>query len=72
MSEELSTPFLALGSVIRLNEGIHGAMLFFIVARAIAKNNDGKIISRYKVARIHLEMFQRKMFFQLDMMKSLK
>ncbi|EGO2826332.1 DUF4176 domain-containing protein [Enterococcus faecalis] len=50
MSEELSTPFLALGSVIRLNEGIHGAMLFFIVARAIAKNNDGKIISRYKVA----------------------
>lgn len=50
MSEELSTPFLALGSVIRLNEEIHGAMLFFIVARAIAKNNDGKIISRYKVA----------------------
>lgn len=49
--EQLSTAFLPLGSMVRLdNEEIYGTRLYLVVARAIAKNEQGKIISRYKVA----------------------
>ncbi|EPI09171.1 DUF4176 domain-containing protein [Enterococcus faecalis] len=51
MSEKLTTPFLPLGSMVYLEDkDAYGTMLFLIVARAIASNEHGEIISRYKVA----------------------
>ncbi|NAA54089.1 DUF4176 domain-containing protein [Enterococcus faecalis] len=50
MSEDLTTPFLPLGSVLKLKDTLNDTLYYFIVARAIAKNGNGEIVSRYKVA----------------------
>ncbi|MBF8807771.1 MAG: DUF4176 domain-containing protein [Enterococcus lacertideformus] len=50
MREEMSTPFLPLGSILRLEEPETDQILYVVVARAIAKNEMDKIFSRYKVA----------------------
>lgn len=50
MSEDLTTPFLPLGSVLKLKDTTNDTLYYFIVARAIAKNGNGEIVSRYKVA----------------------
>lgn len=50
MREEMSTPFLPLGSILRLEEPENDRMLYVVVARAIAKNELDEIFSRYKVA----------------------
>lgn len=50
MSEEMSTPFLPLGSILRLQDTGDDQLLYLVVARAIAKNEVDEIISRYKVA----------------------
>lgn len=50
MSIELITPFLPLGSVLRLKGTENDLLYYFIVARAISKNDKGEIVSRYKVA----------------------
>ncbi|EMF0157357.1 DUF4176 domain-containing protein [Enterococcus hirae] len=50
MSIELTTPFLPLGSVLKLKETENDSLYYFIVARAISKNDKGEIFSRYKVA----------------------
>ncbi|EOH97197.1 hypothetical protein BCR22_02615 [Enterococcus plantarum] len=50
MREEMSTPFLPLGSILRLEEPENDQILYVVVARAIAKNEMDAIFSRYKVA----------------------
>lgn len=50
MREEMSTPFLPLGSILRLEEPENDQTLYLIVARAIAQNELDEIFSRYKVA----------------------
>lgn len=50
MNGELITPFLPLGSVLKLKDTIDDTLYYFIVARAIAKNGSGEIVARYKVA----------------------
>lgn len=49
MREEMSTPFLPLGSVLKLDGTENNEQLYFIVARAVAKNEEG-ITARYRVA----------------------
>lgn len=50
MRLELKGRFLPLGSMLQLKETEDDSLLYFIVARAIAKNNTGEIVPRYKVA----------------------
>lgn len=50
MREAISTPFLPLGSILRLEEPENDQILYVVVARAIAKNDLDEIFSRYKVA----------------------
>lgn len=50
MSTDLTTQFLPLGSVLKLKETANDSLYYFIVARAIAKNEKGEVVSRYKVA----------------------
>ncbi|MPQ22114.1 DUF4176 domain-containing protein [Carnobacterium divergens] len=50
MKEKMNTPFLPLGSILRLEEPEDNQMLYLVVARAIAKNEMDDIFSRYKVA----------------------
>lgn len=50
MREVISTPFLPLGSILRLEEPENDQILYVVVARAIAKNDLDEIFSRYKVA----------------------
>lgn len=50
MREEMITPFLPLGSILRLVGTGDDQLLYFVVARAIAKNEEEKVISRYRVA----------------------
>lgn len=50
MREEMITPFLPLGSILRLVGTEDDQLLYFVVARAIAKNEEEKVISRYRVA----------------------
>ncbi|EOS8018855.1 hypothetical protein DW630_RS09960 [Enterococcus hirae] len=58
MSMELSTPFLPLGSVLKLKETENDSLYYFIVARAISKNDKGEIFSRYKVALRQKELIK--------------
>lgn len=50
MNSEMNTPFLPLGSILRLEEVEDNQSLYLVVARAIAKNELDEIFSRYKVA----------------------
>ena len=50
MREEMITPFLPLGSILRLVGTEDDQLLYFVVARAIAKNEEENVISRYRVA----------------------
>lgn len=50
MSTELVGKFLPLGSMLKLKETEDDSLLYFVVARAIAKNEADEIVPRYKVA----------------------
>ena len=48
MRLELKERFLPLGSMLQLKETEDDSLLYFIVARAIAKNNTGEIVPNIK------------------------
>lgn len=50
MNVELMDSFLPLGSLLRLKEVEDEEHFYLVVARAIAKSDEGSIISRYRVA----------------------
>lgn len=50
MREEMITPFLPLGSILSLVGTEDDQLLYFVVARAIVKNEEEKVIARYRVA----------------------
>lgn len=50
MNTELVGKFLPLGSMLKLKETEDDNSLYFVVARAIAKNEADEIVPRYKVA----------------------
>ncbi|BAO08345.1 hypothetical protein EMQU_2788 [Enterococcus mundtii QU 25] len=72
MREEMITPFLPLGSILRLVGTEDDQLLYFVVARAIAKNEEEKVIARYRVAPIRLEMYRAKKSFLSMPIKSQK
>lgn len=50
MNLKLDGVFLPLGSMVRLKETTNDALTYFVVARAVAKNELKAIVPRYKVA----------------------
>ena len=50
MIENLTTPFLPLGTILQISEADYKEQLYFVVARAITKLDSDEIVSRYRIA----------------------